>query len=46
RKFKRIVGRQLARLLETESAASTPTDAPSPPKRAEGTTGPVGTTTG
>ncbi|NEE31098.1 proteasome subunit alpha, partial [Streptomyces sp. SID7982] len=29
RKFKRIVGRQLARLLETESAASTPTDAPS-----------------
>ncbi|CAM5664611.1 proteasome subunit alpha [Streptomyces badius] len=29
RKFKRIVGRQLARLLETEAAASTPTDAPS-----------------
>ena len=29
RKFKRIVGRQLARLLEADGAASTPTDAPS-----------------
>ncbi|CAM5636044.1 proteasome subunit alpha [Streptomyces californicus] len=29
RKFKRIVGRQLARLLEADAAAATPTDAPS-----------------
>ncbi|WP_446039623.1 proteasome subunit alpha [Streptomyces sp. SID1121] len=29
RKFKRVVGRQLARLLEADGAASTPTDAPS-----------------
>ncbi|HET6352923.1 proteasome subunit alpha [Streptomyces sp.] len=35
RKFKRIVGRQLARLLEADGAASTPTDAPSDTEETE-----------
>ncbi|MEU2825063.1 proteasome subunit alpha [Streptomyces bacillaris] len=39
RKFKRIVGRQLARLLEAETASTTPTDAPSDVEETD-TTGP------
>ena len=35
RKFKRVVGRQLARLLEADGAASTPTDAPSDTEETE-----------
>ena len=35
RKFKRIVGRQLSRLLEADGAASTPTDAPSDTEETE-----------
>lgn len=37
RKFKRIVGRQLSRLLEADGAASTPTDAPSDTEETEET---------
>jgi proteasome alpha subunit len=39
RKFKRIVGRQLSRLLEADGAASTPTDAPSDTEETEETEG-------
>uniref|UniRef100_A0AAU2VZ05 Proteasome subunit alpha n=1 Tax=Streptomyces sp. NBC_00008 TaxID=2903610 RepID=A0AAU2VZ05_9ACTN len=38
RKFKRIVGRQLARLLEADGAGSTPTDAPSDTEDDDSTT--------
>ncbi|MEV6420175.1 proteasome subunit alpha [Streptomyces sp. NPDC051662] len=38
RKFKRIVGRQLSRLLEADGAASTPTDAPSDTEEPDGAT--------
>ncbi|MFE3140296.1 proteasome subunit alpha [Streptomyces scopuliridis] len=38
RKFKRIVGRQLSRLLEADGAASTPTDAPSDIEEPDGAT--------
>lgn len=44
RKFKRIVGRQLARLLEAEAAASTPTDAPSDAEDGESSDTPTATT--
>ena len=45
RKFKRIVGRQLARLLEADGAASTPTDAPSDVEGPDAPSGSVGPTT-
>lgn len=44
RKFKRIVVRQLARLLEAEAAASTPTDAPSDAEDGESSDTPTATT--